>query len=174
MKGISEGCIKKVLSGSFIVLAVISLSLGLTSCATGNYLRTEGATTSEVTGTFTLMLYGCRYHGDMANVAILAREDTQRPFEIFAPEYDFTIRRNIPGKEALNSAERFLGCSKSPSQISLRKILDSTGKTVGYELRPFYSRLSAPSDVIDTSYISNGKVTVRIKLSGEMERQLLQ
>jgi len=165
---------KNLLSRSFVVLAVISLSFGLNSCATGKYSRTEGATMSEVTGTFTLILYGCGYHGDMATVAILAKEDTQHPFEVFAPAFSYRIKKNISAEEALKEAERFISCSPSYSSASLRKVLDERGNTLGYELRPRYSRLSAPSDVLDTSYISNGKVTVRIRLNEDVERQLMQ
>jgi hypothetical protein len=173
MKEISEGYMKKV-SRSLTVLVVISLFLGLISCATGNNLRTESAKTSDVTGTFTLILYGCGYHGDMATVAILAKEDTQHPFEVFAPEFSYKIKKNTPAEEALKEAERFIGCSSSYPLSSLGKILDGMGNTVGYELRPQYSRLSAPSDVLNISYISNGKVKITIRLKEEVERQLTQ
>jgi hypothetical protein len=173
MKEISEGYMKKV-SQSFIVSVVILFFLGLNSCATGKVLKTESAKTFDVTGTFTLILHGCGYHGDMTTVAILAREDARRPFEVFAPEFNYKIKRNVPAEEAMKEAERFINCSYSYPRSSLRKILDGEGNTLGYELRPLYSRLSASSDVLDISYITNGKVTVTIRLSQEAERQLTQ
>jgi len=168
---LSEGYSNTVLK-SFVV---ILLFLGLNACARGKYLKTEEVKTSDVTGTFTLIMYGCGYHGDMDNVAILAGEDAQRPFEIFAPEFSYRIKKNVAARDALKEAERFIGCSSRINQsFHLAKILDGDGNTIGYELRPLYSRLSAASDVLDISYVSNGKVTVRIKLKEEIERQLTQ
>lgn len=171
MNEISEGYIKRVVRS----FAVILLLLGLNACATGKYLKTEDAKTSDVTGTFTLIMYGCGYHGDMSNVAILAKEDTQRPFEVFAPEFSYKVKKNIAAEDALKDAERFIGCSTNTNPyVHLAKIIDGAGNTIGYELRPRYSRLSATSDVLDISYISNGKVTVKIRLKEEVERQLNQ
>jgi hypothetical protein len=168
MKETSEGYMKK-LSRSFVVLVVMSLFLGLNSCATGKNLNTAGAKNSDVTGTFTLILYGCGYHGDMTTVAILAKEDTHYPFEVFAPEFMYKIKKNMPAEEALKEAEGFISCSVFRTSPSLRKILDGEGNTIGYELRPKYWWFS---DVLDISYIMNGKVNVIIRLKQEVERQL--
>lgn len=94
-------------------------------------------------------MYGCGYHDDMSNVAILAKADTQRPFEVFAPEFSYKVKKNIAAEDALKEAERFIGCSTNANPyFHLAKILDGAGNTIGYELRPRYSRLSATSDVL--------------------------
>jgi len=73
-------------SQRFLTGTVLFLSMTLSSCAPGLYLKTSSVQPGEITGTYTLILYGARYSNDIENVAILAREGTGYAFEVYAPE----------------------------------------------------------------------------------------
>ncbi len=144
----------------------VLLLTALNSCAAARYLKTEEAKAEEAAGTYTLFLHGCRFSDDIMNVAILGKEGTPYIFEIYAPEFDYKIKRGIPGKEALTEGEKFVACHYSFQRSDLRKILDAGGKTIGYEVRPLYSPLDfGYSDILDVDYvIQDSKVVVRIDL----------
>ena len=55
----------------FRYIVMIVAVLMLNSCVTGKLLDIYGAVPGDLQGTYTLILYGCRYHGDLANLAIL-------------------------------------------------------------------------------------------------------
>ena len=57
--------------------------------------------TSELSGTFTLFLYDGRYAGDLQNVVILDKEGDPYTFEIYAPAFDYKIRRGVPADKAI-------------------------------------------------------------------------
>ena len=154
---------------------LIGISLILTvSCATGIYLRTERAQVTEISGTYTLILYGGRYSNDIETIAILDKEDAKYTFEVSAPEFDYKIKRGVPAKEALEEAEKFVSFHHSFWQARLSRIIDPAGNTIGYELRPLYHPIDfGYTDVLDVYYvIKDSKVIVTISLIPEVQRIL--
>ncbi|WP_333653778.1 hypothetical protein [Dissulfurispira sp.] len=150
------------------------LCIVLFSCATGNYLKTEGAKDADIKGSFTLILYGSRHLNDIETIAILDIEGDSYSFEPYAPEFDYKIKKDIPAKEALEEAERFVSWHSSFYRTQLSRILDEKGNVIGYELRPLYRPLAfGVSDVLDVDYrIEDGRVVVRIRLKPQIERML--
>ena len=165
---------KKILYHIVPTLVVISFFLTIISCVHGIYLRTEGATVAEISGTYTLILYGGRYSNDIETIAILDKEDDKHTFEVYAPEFDYKIKRGVPAKEALEEAERFVKFHRSFWQSRLSKIIDPTGYTIGYEIRPlYYPSDYGYTDVLDVRYvIQESKVIVTINLIPEVRRML--
>jgi len=102
-------------------------------------LRTESATGEEITGVYTLILYGGTSANDIKTIAILAKEGTPYSFEVFQPEFDYKIIKGIPAKEALEKAEKFVSFHHDFWKIQMSKILDNKGSTIGYEIRPLYN-----------------------------------
>lgn len=155
-----------------INLALLILASGLISCAPALYLKTAVAQPAEVTGTYTLILYGARYSNDIENVALLAKEGTGYAFEVYAPEFDYRVKKNLPAAEALAEAQRFVGFHYAFRRSQLSTILDNKGSAIGYEVRPLYSPLDfGYTDVLDITYtLQDRKVTVRIRLIRELER----
>jgi hypothetical protein len=128
----------------------------------------------EVTGVFTLILYGGRYLDDIETIAILDKEGDQYTFEPYAPEFDYRIKRGVPAKEAFVEAKIFVSSHSSFRRAQLGKILDNNGNIIGFEVRPLYFPLTyGVSDVLDVDYwLKDSKVIVKIKLIPMVEMML--
>ena len=125
-------------------------------------------------GTFTILLYGCRYPDDIENVAILDKEGDPYTFEIYAPGFSYKVKTGLSAEEALSEADRFLRCSFYYEHSRLNRIFDQAGNPIGYELRPLYSPIRfGQYDVLDIHYtIRDSTVIVYIKLDPSVERAL--
>ncbi len=166
--------LRDLLYKSGLPLFAVVIICSLTSCAGGQYLKTAAARPSDLAGNYTLILYGCRYAADVENVAILAREEVQYTFNVYAPEFDFKVKKYIPAREALKEAEDFVRCHYAFWRSRLSKIITPDGNIIGYELRPLYSTLEfGYPDLLDINYLVQGtKVTVNISLIRELRRPL--
>lgn len=136
-------------------------------------LKTEKAKVDDVTGTFTLILYGGRFSDDLETIAILDREGDQYTFEPYAPEFDYRIKRGVQAQKAIEEVEKFVSFHNSFWRSQLSKIIDNKGNTIGYELRPLYLPFSyGISDVMEVYYwLKEGnKVKVTIRLTPSIER----
>jgi hypothetical protein len=155
-----------------MVFFLVLFSFLLVSCGAGIYLRTEIAPPEEITGTYTLILYGARYSNDIQNVALLVREDGPYRFEVYAPDFDYTVIKNVPHRDALEEAEKFVSHHYAFMQSQLSRIVGPSGQTTGYEVRPLYYPLEFGSqDVLDINYfLEEGRVVARIRLKREIER----
>jgi len=150
-------------TGSFGVLFIVIAMAGY-SCE--RYLRTETATGQEITGDYTLILCGGTSMNDVKTVAILAKEGTPYSFEVFQPEFEYKMIKGVPAKEALEKAEKFVAFHPDFWKIQLSKILDNSGSTIGYEVRPLYNPMvyNNKFDLPDVSYkITDHKVIVYIR-----------
>lgn len=137
-------------------------------------LRTEPADPSELTGTFTLILYGGRYADDIETVAIFSPEGGPYTFSLYAPDFDFTTEKGRPAREALERAGKFVGFHPAFWRSQLSRILGPSGNTIGYELRPLYRPfIYGSSDVMQVLYRlkQNNTVRVTIRLIPSVERQ---
>lgn len=146
-------------------LLLILLAMASYSCSTGRYLRTESATGEEITGVYTLILYGGASANDTRTLAILAKEGTPYSFEVFQPEFEYKIIKGVPAKEALEKAKKFFTYHPDFWKIQLSKILDNKGGIIGYEVRPLYDpTVYDKSDIPDVYYkITDDKVIVYIR-----------
>lgn len=153
-----------------MVISVITTS---DSFAIEKPLKTEKAKAADITGVFTLILYGGRHSDDIETIAIFDYEGDQYNFEPYAPEFDYRIKRGISAREALNEAEKFVSFHNSFYRSQLSKIIDNRGNIIGYELRPLYLPFSyGVSDVLEVDYWlkEGGKVKVTIRLTPSVEK----
>jgi hypothetical protein len=152
--------------GLFFAVVVTACGLSLKQD-----IRTEDASEKEITGTYSLILYGGTYGDDLETVAILAKDS---PYTIvpYAPEFDYKIIKHIPAKDAL--AEAFSFTSRHPdfSRAQIARIVDSSGRVIGYEIRPLYRAFTYGSpDVLYTYYWREGdKVFVKMWILRKEER----
>lgn len=163
--------------GVIILLSLvlfISLLTVSDSSAGAVRLRTKPANPSEIKGLFTVILYGSRHSSDIETIAFLDVEGDQYTLEPYAPAFDYKTEKNLPAKEALSRAEKFVGWHRSFFQTELRKIADDKGNTIGYEVRPLYNSLDfGVSDVLYVDYrLKGNNVKIRIRLLPSVERQL--
>lgn len=160
-------------------LILFSLLTSVYSCAYERYLRTDLAGPGELAGNYTLLLYGARHSDDVANVAILDKEGDPYTFEIYAPEYDYSVKKGMPAIEALEDAKTHVRYHNNFSRSRLSKIIDKAGNTIGYELRPLYHAFHlGQSDVLYIDHrVKDSKVitTIRVKDNVlESDREMLR
>ena len=157
---------------TLIVVVAALIILSLFFFASDNHLKTEAALPSEMQGTFTLMLYGCRSADDIENMVLFDKEGDAFTFEIHAPGFSYTVKTNVSAGDALAEAEKFVRCNLNCEGSQLRKILGPGGNSIGFELKPLYSPvLFGIRDVLDVSYvIKERKVTAHIKVDSNVEK----
>lgn len=165
---------KKIMRVIIFTVMALFLITFLISCATSRGLITEEIKTDRISGTFTLILYGARFSGDVENVAILDIEGDKYTFEVFAPDFDYKVRMHVPVQEAIKSAEGFIASHGSFKYPQISQIKDLEGRVIGYEFRPLYSASEFGFfDVLDIDYwIEGNKVKVRIGLIPEVKQRL--
>lgn len=136
-------------------------------------LKTEEIKAKDVSGVFTLILYGGRFLDDVETIAFLDYENDPYHFEPYAPDFDFRIKKGVPAKEALEEAEKFISFHHSFWRSQLSRIIDNKGDTIGYEIRPIYQPfVFGVSNILDVNYWlkESGKVKVTIRLMPSVER----
>ena len=155
------------------LVVVAFIALLLSSCAPGNRLTMMQTGESAVTGSYTLILYGCTHYDDFETVAILAKEGAY-PFEPYAPDFKYRVVKGLAGKEALEEAQKFVHCHSAFRTSQLSRLVDEKGETLGFEVRPLYMPfVYGVDDVLDDYYrIKDGKVIVTIRLKPSIERML--
>lgn len=154
------------------VLLLVFILLAANACVNVSYLRTDRADPSEIAGTYTLLLYGGRYIDDLENVAILDKEGDRYSFEIYAPEYDYTVKKQVPAREAFAEAEKHVGSHSSFFRSALRAILDPESNVIGYELRPLYHIVEfGQHDILYINYsVKDDTVITKIRLRYDLEK----
>lgn len=153
----------------FLIIACLCVS-----CAPGMRLNTQGAEDSEVTGTYTVILYGCNFSEDLETIAFLDREGDQYVFEPYAPDFKFRTMKSVGAKEALAKAADFLHCNTAFLQTQLSRILAPHGEIIGYEARPRYrSFVYGSGEVLLRDYrLQDNTVTIWIRLAPWVEDML--
>lgn len=164
---------KKVL----VIILLVSLLSGCNfSLLRGNSLAIipiNDRDIADITGNFTLILYGANHSDDLETIAILDKEGDEYEFEPYAPEFAYKTKKHLPAQEALAEAGKFVSWHHSFQDFRLSKLLDKNGSVTGYEVRPLYYPFDfGLSDVLDVDYITKGsKIIVRIRLSKSVEEK---
>ncbi len=154
------------------LFVAIILTTGIASCSPARNLIIRPVEPQYVPGNYKLLLYGCRHPDDIENMVILDKEGDNITFDVHAPAFEYTVKGNASGEEALREAERFLKCSFYYEQSQLSMLMDSSGQIIGYELRPLYSAVRfGTRDVFYVQYREKAeRVVVYIRLDPEVER----
>ena len=152
-----------------LLLTIISLQ----SCSLGTQLNTELADPKLITGTYTLLLYGCHYPEQIDNVAILVDKNSKYPLEIYDIKTSYSVENDVPAQQALEKADSFIRCSSHRvSQTQLTRIPDDSNGTVGYEVRPLYvpTEFGTPDVLIINYSLKDGKILTYIKKTRQEDR----
>ena len=64
-------------------------------------IHTEPPGDKEISGVFTLILYGGNYLDDLETVAFLDREGDAYTFDIFAPDFNYRTIKGLSAAEGL-------------------------------------------------------------------------
>ena len=154
-------------------IVLLSAALVLQACVAGMQLTPISADPAELKGTYNLILYGCRFAGDVENMAILVDEKSPYSLEVYALDAMYKVRNRVPASQALGEADTFIHCSMHTVwKTVLRRIVDRNDRTIGYELKPLYRPWEfAVAEALQSSYsLNNGKVTARMVLDPEVEK----
>jgi hypothetical protein len=163
------------LQGAVIFVTSILVLALLAGCSFGTRLQTDTALPDEVSGTYRLYLYGCRYPSDVEIMALLADQSAPYRFDLFVPDDSYRIKEDMPGKVALNEAETFIRCSHHTMWMTaFRRVVDPAGKTIAFELKPLYFPHDVgTAEVLLTNYsLRDDIVTTYIRLDPAYERML--
>jgi hypothetical protein len=156
---------------AMLVMAWLTVVAG---CATsGTLIHTESPGDKEISGVFTLILYGGNYSDDLETVAFLDREGDAYTFDIFAPDFNYRTIKGLSAAEGLKKAEEFVSRNTSFHQVRLSSIVEDKTGTIGYEVRPLYLPFTyGTDDLLDISYGEKGnKVVVTIRLKPYLEKK---
>ena len=156
-------------SDSFLLAVLILLIVIFSSgCAGGRLLRTQEVQRDErITGMYSLILFHNADYDGLKTIAFLGAEGTGYSLVPYAPFLDYTVSPNITGQEAIRRALIFISDNPLYKSYEISRILDTMGKTVGYEVRPLYNVLAhGVSDVMTVSYSlrDGGVVQIHIEL----------
>jgi len=158
-----------------LIILLIIIGILDSACTFSTYVKTESASESEITGTYTLFLYGGRYLTDIETVAILSKEGLPYVFEIYAPDFNYRILRKVSAKDAIEEATVFVSRHPDFQNIIVSKIIDANGDILAYEIKPLYRAFTyGTSDVLDIDYsIQENRVVVYIKLKPSIENMFM-
>jgi hypothetical protein len=162
----------KIIINCTLVLTVLLFISASSAFALKKPLKTNAAIPADVSGVFTIILYGANYLDDLETVAILDYEGDEYHFEPYAPAFNYKVREGVQDQEALKEAEKFVSFHSSFWKSQMSKILDKEGVTIGYEIRPLYRPfIYGFSDILDVYYWlkGNGKVKTTIRLKKSVE-----
>ena len=154
----------------YFLLLTLGVVFGSVSCTQGIRLNTQGAQDSEVTGNYTVIYYGCNFFNDLETIAFLDREDGKYPFEPYAPDFEYRVKKGLSAKEAMESAMKFVSCNASFNRAQVSGILGPDGETIGYEVRPIYQPFTyGAGDFLYVNYsLRDGKVVINVRLPETM------
>jgi hypothetical protein len=164
----------KKLRDTVIATTCFAMILGLQSCMAGKQLSLTAADPTELKGTYTLILYGCVNPDDVADVAVMVDEKSGYTFNVYALNAMYKVKKGIPAAQALSEANAFVHCTmNSVWKTQLSRISDPAGKTIAFELKPWFRPGEfAESEVLRSSYtLDNGKVTATYTLDPSIQRQ---
>ena len=157
----------------FFSLLVIVASLA--GCVLGTQLQTETADPKTITGTYDLLLYGCRYPDDLEHAAFLIAPDKTDRVELSVLETSYKIKRGLSAEKALAEADAFVRCGvHTVDELRVHRIPDGGNGTIGYEILPRYRSYDVGgTDPLLVSYsLKDGKVTVYIRLSPDVDQRV--
>jgi hypothetical protein len=155
----------------------ISLIILTSGCSTfTSNLKREFLKDEEIMpGNYTLILHGAKHGEDLETIAMLDFEGDEFTFELHASEYKYETKKHMGDGEALEEAESFISWYPSFSRAQVSRITDEQGRILGYEVRPFYLRISTYgfSDVLNVYYeLEDKKVTILIRLKRDVEKAI--
>lgn len=148
-------------------VSILAVFATFQACAAGIHLLPKSADPSEIKGTYTLILYGCRYADDLENIVVLVDAKSKFQFEVYALENMYKVKKEVSGPEAIREATAFLNCGMHTVwQTVLRKISDADGRTIAYELKPLYRpwEFKNPEVLLSSYTLHEGKVTAYFTL----------
>ena len=172
---VKEGSPMKCSRPALLLFALFIIVASVTGCLLGTQLNTETADPKTITGTYDLLLYGCRYPDDIEHAAFLIAPERAGMVELYVPATSYKVKRGIPADQALAEANTHVRCGvRKVETIRVHRIPDGSGGTLGFEVLPRYSATEVGGmDPLNVSYsLKDGKITVYIRLLPDVEKKV--
>jgi len=160
---------------ALLFFALFVLVASLSGCALGTRLDSETADPRTITGTYDLLLYGCRYPDDLERAVFLIAPDKTGMVDLFVPATSYKVKRGLPYEKALAEADAFVRCGNhTVTELRVHRIPDGGSGTIGYEILPRYAYYDdGGTDPLFVNYtLKDGRITVYIRLFPDVERKL--
>lgn len=153
----------------FHITVIITLIMG--ACAPGRTVRTDAVPSSDIRGTYTLILFGANYGDDLETAAFLDKEGDGYDFEPFAPDFVFRTKKGLTADRAIEEAGEFIRSHPDVHGQLLQSIADDKGEIIGYEFRPLYYIFRfGTDDVLEINYqLKEKRVLIYVKLKQSVE-----
>jgi hypothetical protein len=163
----------KIIFISFIGLA----ALLCVSCAAYKATLLDGVYEGPVPdGMYTVIKYGGNHYEDFATFALLIPENGAYKFDIYKPDFEYSIVTGVNANAARQMAREFVRGHPEFSRAGSRTILAPDGSVAGYEIKALYKRaLFGMEDVFDVNYLlrNDNVIEVRIKLDDVVLRHFM-
>lgn len=161
--------IRSVAAFSCTLFSLITLS-----CAGFSPIRTSVTDESDISGTYTVILFGGNITNDPRTLAVLDREGDDYTFTPFAREDDYLVRTGFPSDKALAESRYFTGRYTYFMTHQLRKILAPDGTLIGYEMRPLYHiQKFGTADILNVNYrLREKEVLVSVDINRDIEDRI--
>jgi hypothetical protein len=159
-----------------LVVTGVLFFLGLLTASCGMHFASQPPSVDpkEITGTYSVIVYGGRHANDLETIGFFDREDDDYSIAVNAPDFDYKVKRGMAAADALKYAREAVGFHRSYWSMYITRIVAPDGHFVGYELRPLYPSFEfGYSDVLDVFYSWRGKaLVVTVRLKPQVRRQL--
>jgi hypothetical protein len=141
----------------YVLFAVLVFTLA--SCLEGVRLSTPGMESAAgVAGIYRLILYGANHQDDLETVAILDLEGDGYEMAPRAPEFNYALYTGVEARRAFEAAGHFVGSHRHFHGVLMKRVLDPSGTTIGYEVRPLYRPfVFGLADILDVDYFAKNK-----------------
>jgi hypothetical protein len=135
-------------------LTLIVLVL-LGSCVSGVQLRAKYVEdTSEISGKYSLILYGGGSYEELDTIAVLDLEGDGYEVSPYAPEFKYKVLKGLEAETAIGKAGHFVSLHPEFMRAYVSEIMDESGSTIGYEFRPLYLPFNyGISDLLYVNYL---------------------
>jgi hypothetical protein len=160
---------------ALLFFALFVLVASLSGCAMGTRLDSVTADPKTITGTYDLLLYGCRYPDDLERAVFLIAPDKTDRVDLYVLKSSYKVKQGLPAEKALAEADAFVRCGNhTVTELRVHRIPDGGSGTIGYEILPRYAYYDdGGTDPLWVSYsLKDGRITVYIRLFPDVERKL--
>jgi hypothetical protein len=150
----------------FVPAVILAAALLCVSCASYKSALIDAQYGGALPqGAYTVIKYGGNHDEDFATFCLLIPEDTPYKFEIFRPDFEYTVTRGVGSDEALKTASVFVSRHPDFLRSGSRSIMGPDGRVVAYEVKAFYRPLLfGTENAFDVTYSLRADNVIEVRI----------
>jgi len=155
-------------------VCVIALALGSAAFSAQTIVSRYLADSSEVTGQYTLILYGKAGYSDPVTAAFLDREGDNVELIPRAPDWQFTREKGLDAQEALRRAKDFVKDHRDFDRFAIREVSVPGSQYAAIEVKAVYDPTvyGVDADPLWIQYWTENGRDIHFSVSGPAEREI--